>query len=174
MKQENNGILKKYAICFENYAIAEDELWLTKVLPMCTRVQLVPEPFYHWRQSVDSALRGTGNYEKWYSALEAKSKVVHATTCYPKLYELSVAKVYNDVFDVVWSTYVNGDTKISNSFIKELQLYKMSFYKSGFFSNMKKMKFLIIELLVLLHFPRRTVKKLGLINGYRIKEKIYV
>lgn len=165
-------IIKKSEIIFENYAIAEDELWLTKILPKCENVCLLNTPFYHWRQSPDSALRGVGNYSKWYSALQAKSEVVEAVSNYPMIFKLSTAKVYNDIFDIVWRSYIAGDKHISKDFMKRLKPYKREFYKSQFFSKMKKIKFFTIRLFVVLNFPKSLVRKLGTMNRYRMEEKI--
>ena len=106
--------LKRINIPFEKYSIGEDELWLAKVVPQCRTVALINTPFYHWRQSVGSALRGVGNYKKWYSALEAKSEVVNAVKDDAKLYALSIAKVYNDIFPF-FLLFQNGFFFISTS-----------------------------------------------------------
>lgn len=164
--------LKNANIEFEKYSIAEDELWLAKTVPLCNAVKLIPTPFYHWRQSAGSALRGVGTYDKWYSALAAKSEVVKAVDKYHRLKKLTTAKVYNDIFDITWRAYVNGDKYIAKDFVKKLKPYKKPFLNSKFFSNLKKIKYLVIEALMFLNFSKSLLFKLGGLSRYRVKEKI--
>ena len=164
--------LKDANIEFEKYSIAEDELWLAKTVPLCNAVKLIPSPFYHWRQSADSALRGVGNYTKWYSALEAKAEVVATVENFSELKNLSSAKVYNDIFDITWRAYIAGDKHISKDFIKKLAPYKTYFLKSKYFSKMKKIKFLLIEILIICNFPKKALLKIGTTTKYRLKEKL--
>ncbi len=170
-KMFRTSFLKEYSIFFENYSIAEDELWLAKVVPLCDKVYLLPTPFYHWRQRGDSALSGGGDYQKWYSALEAKRKVAVATARYPKIYILSIAKIYNDIFNVVWNAYSDGNKKTSEEFLKRLKPYEKIFYKSKYFSGMKRLKFYVLKLLIGISFSPRIVGFIGRLNKYRIEEK---
>lgn len=170
-----NKIFKRNAISngFENYKISEDELWLAKNLPLISKVLLISEPLYYWRIRDNSALRSNEKYDKWYDAFDAKQKVICLTEDKKEVYYLSKAKMYNDLFDVVWISYVNYYNDISRDFLKKLSDYKKDFLINNKISKLKKAKYLTLELLINIRFPRFIIRQIGNINGYRLKEKIY-
>lgn len=162
----------KKSVLFEDFLIGEDEVWLVKVLQNANRISLIRSPFYHWLQRENSVLHSSRNYVKWYSALAAKSAVISAVQFDELLLLLSTAKTYNDMFDVVWKAYVEGDYKISLDFMEKLNPYEKAFYKSEYFSKMKKLKFFTLKLMINFRFPKKIIKTVGLTNSYQIKEII--
>lgn len=165
-------LIRNNQVYFEKFLIGEDEVWLAKLLPKAQKVSLVNLPLYHWLQRENSALHNKKNYAKWDSALQSKLAVIEAVSFDNQLLVLSKAKVYNDIFDVVWKAYIMGDYLVAKDFVKKLEPYKKDFYKSKDFSFQKHIKFRVLKLFIYLHFPTCFVEQLGYTTMYRIKEKI--
>ena len=81
--------------------------------------------------------------------------------------------MYNDLFDVVWTSYVNHNIDVTNDFLNKLKYYKKDFLLNTNISKLKKMKYCTIELLIRTRCPRFVLRKIGNINAYRLKEKMY-
>ncbi|MBR5874952.1 MAG: glycosyltransferase [Oscillospiraceae bacterium] len=164
--------VKQSGVYFEKYTIAEDELWLIKLLLQSKAVYLDNRPFYHWRQSSGSAIRGKGRYNKWYSALEAKKQIIDLLRADHQLKELAKAKLYNNLFNVVYKSYLDGEKTITKDFMHKLKPYESCFYKCENYSKMKKLKFRVLKILVNMKMPKLLVEKLANLNSYRIKESV--
>jgi len=142
------------------YAIAEDELWLTEVLPTLDRVALVAPPVYYWMQRTGSALRSGLQTDRWLSAIAAKEKAAALVQGDPRCAQLALGKIYNDIFHVVCLAYCGGDKDAMQRFMAALHPYKRPFLQSYEFSKAKKARFLVLEWMVRLHCPRRWVHAL--------------
>ena len=158
-----------------NLSIGEDELWLAEVLPNLQKVSLLSEPFYFWRQRAGSALHSEITVSpKWYTALESKKLVIDRLVEKPELYALSRAKLYNDLFHLIWFAYYSHDRQAQRFFRRELSPYRREFFRSSYFSKLKKMKYIVTGIMVRLHLPRSVVLWLGSKTSYRVKEKLGV
>lgn len=169
LKTENGEVLQ-----FEkNLSIAEDELWLAQVVPKLKRVVLFSEALYYWRQRKGSALHDSCKVtSRWYSALDAKKRVVEQVEKTLDCVELVRGKVYCDLFHLIWYAYYDKDKQAQLFFKKQLYPYKKSFFASDEFSAEKKIRFFVLEAMVALHMPRRAVRYVGELTSYRVKEKI--
>ncbi len=163
--------IKKSQIFFENFAIGEDEVWLAKILPKAKNVQLMNKPFYHWLQRETSVLHSGNNYDKWGSALKSKIAVLKAVRFDKTLYLLSEAKVYNDVFDIVWQAYIAEDREISKDFMKKLKPYEKAFYMNKHFSKAKRIKFFTIKKMIAVKINPKIVARFASLTSYKLKEK---
>ena len=155
------------------FSIGEDEIWLVNVLPTLNKVVLSPVPYYYWRQRTGSALHDRISITpKWHTALASKKEVIRCLESYPALKELSEAKLYNDVFHLIWYAYCSKDASSLQHFRKELQPYRRCFFSSDEFSGLKKIRYRVLDWMVRLHMPRRWVVWLGGQTSYRMKEKL--
>lgn len=155
------------------FSIGEDELWLTQVVPNLRCVVLLPEPLYYWRQREGSALHDNCKVtQKWYTALQAKKKVVEQVAGTLDCLALARGKVYCDLFHLIWFAYYDNDQQALQFFEKELKPYKKAFFGSKEFSKEKKIRFALLQWMVTMHAPRKWVRRLGEITSYRMKEKI--
>lgn len=151
----------KANIYFEDYKIAEDELWLTKFLPTLNRVYLLPEPYYHWFQRKGSALKGKKTYKVWKSLLNAKIEVSKQVSYDKELKFIAESRVYNDIFPAVCNFYLESNKKVSKEFLHKIKPFEKKFYKSKEFSKLKKIKVFILKWLVLLSMPKVLVEKIA-------------
>ena len=163
--------LDRTGVEFEKYSIAEDELWLTKVLNNFGDVYLLPEKYYHWYQRQGSALRA-GHFKKWYSALEAKKLVADCLKGQDRLYDLACAKLYDNTFDIAWQAYAAGDKETYRFMKSSVAGYKNYFIRNENFSRFKKLRFFVMGTITFLNLPERFVGAVGKINRYRIKKII--
>ncbi len=166
-KMFRTSFLKEYSIFFENYSIAEDELWLAKLVPLCDKVYLLPTPFYHWRQRGDSACHKEVVDDRWYEALETKLKTAEILKQTTKHVDLAYGKVYSDLFHCIWIGHCSGSKHDEKYFRNALKDYRAHFWASQEFSVWKKLRFLTLDWMCLAYLPKSWTQKLG--NSTRIK-----
>ena len=154
------------------YSIAEDELWLTEVLPTLEQVELISEPLYYWRQRENSALHHKLNAQRWRTAVAAKKRSCELLRDDPRCGELAMGKVYNDIFHVVCLAYCQRDDALMWEFQRELEPYYHPFLHSSEFSKAKKARFLLLEWMIKLHFPRKLVSLLEDMTIAKIKQNL--
>ena len=157
------------------YAIAEDELWLTQLVPTLKSVVLVPDAFYNWRQRKGSALHAECVFSsKWYDALKAKKEILQLLKKWPEFDDLAEAKIYSDMFHMLWQGVCYGTRQDYIYFKKELAPYKTAFYKSQAFSKVRKIKATVLDIMICFHFPKSWIKKLGGSTALGLKRKFRV
>lgn len=152
-------------------AIAEDELWLTQVVPGLQGVSLLPKPYYHWLQRTSSALHARLNAARWRTALWAKERACALVRDDPRCGELALGKVYNDVFHVTCLAYCEGEQAVRQEFLTRLRPYKTPFLRSNEFSKAKKGRYLVLEWMMLLHLPKTWVAKLEQTTSVKLRQR---
>lgn len=156
------------------YAISEDELWLAQVVPSLERVVLLPEVYYNWRQREGSALHAGRTFShKWYSALEAKKEIAALLAGTPRFDDLREAKIYADLFHVLWQGVCYDAQQDYDYFRKELAPYKKAFFRSKEFSSARKIKTVVIDAMIFLHLPKSWMEALGAETALELKRKLH-
>ncbi len=150
--------------------VGEDECWLSEVVPKLNNVVLINEPLYYYVQREGSAMHSEYKVdEKWLTVLASKKKTLLNLRLMDKSYRLSCAKVYNDLFHLTWYAYCSDDKKNYKMVHDYIKQYRKDFYSAIEYSNKRKIKFFVIELMIYLKFPRKIVEKLGDITTYKTK-----
>ncbi len=148
--------------------IGEDELWLTQLLKEDVKVKLIADPLYNYVQSGQSLLHG--NYlvsDKWLTALEAKKRVLSELN--DDMLPYCWAKLYDDLFQLLWYSYVSDDQEKYEYLKTELSPYKNSFFRSSRSGILKKIRYMIILILIRIRAPKKLVQKAGEARTYRLK-----
>lgn len=167
LKQSDGTFLK-----MKPYAIAEDELWLTQLVPALEKVVLLPKPFYNWRQREGSALHNRKSFsQKWYAALDAKREAAALLEQVPAFSDLCDAKIYADLFHVFWQSWCYGTQQDYQYFRTELAPYKKAFYRSREFSTARKLKASVMDIMIFLHLPKSWMEMLGESTLLELKRK---
>ena len=149
-------------------SIGEDELWLVGSLKNMEKVMLINEPLYNYTQRDESAMHSELHInKKWKSALESKRRIIEKLKDNIELFELSKAKAYNDLNNLKWFAYTDGNKKELEEIVKKLEPYKDCFFRSPLYSYQKKTKYLILDLLMIFGAPKKWVEKIGDMTTYK-------
>ena len=155
----------------EECYIGEDELWLAQNMSRFNRIVLLNEPLYIYCQRDESVLHSDKKMNvKWRSAINAKKKVLKTFNS-GKCLNLYKAKYYNDLFDLKWYAYINRDDNYQE-LNKELRQYAVSFYCSKEYSLRKKIKYLLIDFLLIIKAPGSIIRKIGKTTHVKLKMRI--
>ena len=153
--------------------IGEDELWLVRAYTHLENVYLLNSALYNYVQRDESAMHKQEKVdERWFSALVAKKRILSLLKKESKNYKLAFAKVYNDLFNLKWLAYCCRDIKNYKKLCVELEPYRKPFFMSEVFSKKRKIKYRLIEMLMLLKFPKAFVRKVGETTTYKILSRI--
>ena len=110
-------------------AVGEDELWFFNVLKTIKKVFLLSEPLYYYVQRKDSTMNSEHVMnKKWLTAIESKKKIIKLLEGNEKYYELFQAKIYNDLFPLLWYSYLSEDKENYGEIGQFLGLYSSLFY----------------------------------------------
>ena len=169
-----NKIIKKEIISDNKfdvrYGIAEDWLWIIKVLERCSYVYLLNTPLYNYVQTEESAWRsGIQINEKWDRVFDLQKEVLDLLNKDQKNYIMAKARFYNDYHQLVWRSYLCEDHLKTKYYNKQLEKYKESFYNCKEYSRKKKFKYSLIDLLIKLNAPKKIIYEITKLTSYKTK-----
>lgn len=153
----------------EDIMIGEDELWLVEACRMLKKIYLLNDALYNYVQRAESTMHRQEKIdERWFSALVAKKRILGLLKEDDKNYRLATAKVYNDLFNLKWMAYCSDDIRNYQILCDELEPYREPFFTCKVFGNKRKIKYYLIEMLMVFRFPKSFIRKLGEATTYKI------
>lgn len=152
---------------------AEDDLFFAQASLHLKTVVLFNEPLYYYIQRKQSISHSFKHLEKWASALDAKEKVLSLLAHNKNCYSLLHAKIYNDIFPLVWNSYIAKEKKFSIELLCRIKPYKAFFLQAKEYSDSKKTKYTLLELMMKMNLPSSFVQRLGSLTTYKIKAFLF-
>lgn len=164
----------KYIPLNTSLSFGEDEVWLCRVLKLCSSIAFVPEPLYHWRPRAGSVTRFKSISEKQISLLRAKKIALKILSDEvlperPDVIELAKSRTFNDCFLMKVQAYVTADTESYKKISSALDPMKGSWWRSSDPPALRKMKVVMMELLMKIKAPKGLVSYLSCINRYSFR-----
>ena len=83
------------------------------------------------------------------------------------------AKIYNDIFPLVWNSYIAKEKKFSIELLCRIKPYKAFFLQVKEYSGSKKAKYTLLELMMKINLPSSFVRRLGSLTTYKIKAFLF-
>ena len=148
----------------------EDEVWLAQVLDNCRNVAFVPEAFYYWRPTQDSATRSSRITDRQMTLFEAKKRAMEILPQDEKLQELVKTRMFNDCFSMKVTTYATRDWKKFKTISETLSQIKPAWIKSSDSALTRKIKVELMETGMKLHLPGEWVQRIDNVRRYGIKK----
>ena len=165
-------------VCYQNDApvkmreelcVGEDEVWLAEVLGNCRKAEFYPEPLYHWMPRKDSATRGKKISDRQMSVFTAKKLAMELLPQDQDIQTLAGSRFYNDCYFYKTRAYYTGDTQKYEEICVNLSQVKALWKQSEDVSTFKRMKVALMDIMMALHFPKKTVRFVDSVrrNGIR-------
>ncbi|MBR0342872.1 MAG: glycosyltransferase [Oscillospiraceae bacterium] len=138
----------------------EDEVWLYEVIKNSKRIAFVPMQLYNWRARKGSITQSETITNKQLCLIEAKKQVIALSSCFPGIRDEILADIYSNAYILKRIAYCSGDARIReiNLFLNPLKRY---FLKAKTISTMRKIKFEMMNAVMLLGLPSTAVLKLS-------------
>ena len=137
----------------ENYYVGEDEVWLAEVLMNCKKISFVPEALYHWWPHAGSATRTGKLTPKKMTVLETKKRSMEILPQDEKTQSYLRAVMFNDCHPYKVAAYCTGDKTNYKRICDTIRPMKRDWLKADRASRMNKLKVLLMEVEMGLHFP---------------------
>ena len=169
-----NKIIKKEIAKSElfdkKYGIAEDWLWIVKVLKKCNSVYMINKQLYNYVQTELSAWRSKVIIDKkWKRVFDLQDELLLELKDDNKNYNMASARFYNDYHQLIWRSYIMDDLKNTKQYANRLSRFKEPFYRCKEYSTKKKIKYFVINLLIKIRAPKNLIFKITKLTSYKTK-----
>ena len=146
----------------------EDELWLACVMSNCRKVAFVPEALYYWRPRTSSVTRVKTLTTRHMTLFEAKRKTMESLPRVKTVQELYRSVTFNDCFYLKIMAYYANDREKLERISRILKPMRNSWLRSKNISLVRKIKVLLLETEMALHFPRTVVWQTDRVRQYGV------
>ena len=143
--------------------MAEDGMFVTKVIQNCQAVCLFPKPLYHYCLRDGSATRNPGLTKQALDDVASLREILGMVGMYPKIAQAVSARVFLKSVYVMMHAYLMGKKEVLLEHQQIAKEHKKNHVQSPGFI-LRKAKYLLIYYAVCWRLPKKLVAKLGSIH----------